>query len=326
VQPADAAPRASTVRRFIAAAPVAGAANVAGAALVIAVAAIVAGCGHATLLQTGAAPHPVTAVQHAGPPATATAYARRLLARLRLPGHAHRLPWPARPLRSLTPTLPSVQHDVTDLHVLYRIGRPAGEIDGYLAAHIPAGMRAGDGGHSGTAATTTYYFVDYIPAAPPGWVYQATLATAVVPRRGGGSLVRVDAQVAWYPPRSAAEHIVASRYRAVTATAPTSWSGPPRPVTRTFTAPGVVARLAALVNGWPAQPNIVQYCPAISAASTLFRLVFVPASSRWPTITINSDGCLSSGVGVGGHGQPVLDDGGRLDTAIDRLLGLPVRR
>jgi hypothetical protein len=320
VQPADAAPRPSTVSRFIAAAPAA------GAAPVIAATVIVAGCGPASRPETGASPHPVTAVLSADPRAKATSYGRQLLARLRLPGRAHRLPWPTRPLRSLPPTLPSVQHDVTDLHVLYRIGRPAAEIDGYLAAHIPAGMRAGDAGHSGTAVTTTYYFVDYNPAAPPGWVDQATLATAVVPRRDGGSLIRVDAQVAWYPPRSAAENIVASRYRAVTATAPTSWSGRPRPVTRTFTAPGVVARLAAMVNGWPAQPDIVQYCPAISAASTLFRLIFVPASSRWPAIRINSDGCLSSTVQVGGHSQPVLADDGRLDTAIDRILGQPVRR
>lgn len=293
--------------------------------MVIAMAAIVAGCGTVPAPGTGHR-HVVTAGHRGSQRAEAEAYGRRMLARLRLPGHADRLPWPARPVRSLQPMLPANLHNVTDLHALYRVSLAPAAVHAYLVAHTPAGMRAGDASQSGRAGTITDYDVDYNPAEPPAWIYDATLATAVVPAPGSGSLLRVDAQVAWYPPRSAAEHIAASRYRAVTATAPTRWNGPPRPVTRTFTARAVVARLAALVNGWPAQPDIVLNCPAITAASTLYRLVFVPASSRWPTITVKSDGCLSSGVQVDGHGQPALDDRGGLVTTIDRLLGLPGRR
>jgi len=293
--------------------------------MVLAMAAILAGCGTATAPGTGAR-HVVTAVRPGGPRAKADAYARGLLARLRLPGHAHRVPWPVRPLRSLRPMLPAELRDVADLHVLYRLGWAPAAVNGYLVAHTPAGLRAGDAGQSRRAATTTGYYVGYNPAELPAGVFNATLATAVVPASGGGSLVRVDAQVAWYPPRSAAEHVVASRYRAITATVPTRWTGPPRPVTRTFTAPAVVARLAVLVNGWPAMPDIVMNCPEITASSTLYRLVFVPALPRWPTITIASDGCLSTGVMVGRHGQPALDDRGRLVTTLDRLLGLPVPR
>jgi hypothetical protein len=292
--------------------------------MVVAMAAVVVSCGTATGPGTGTR-HTLTAVHHHGPRAKADAYARRLLARLRLPGHAHRLPWPARPLRSLRPMLPVDLHDVTDLHALYHLTLAPAAVNAYLVAHTPAGMRAGDVGQSGQAGTITGYDVDYHPAVRPAWLYDATLASAIVSAPGGGSLVRVDAQVAWYPPRSAAEHIVATRYRAVTTTAPTHWSGPPRPVTRTFTAPAVVARLAALVNGWPAMPDTVINCPAITAASTLYRLVFVPASPRWPTISITSTGCLSVVVRVGGRGQPALDDGGELVTTIDRLLGLPGR-
>jgi hypothetical protein len=291
--------------------------------MVIAMAAIVAGCGTATAPVTGAR-HVVTALHPGGPRAKADAYARKLLARLQLPGHARRLPWPARLPGSLHPMLPADLHDVTDLHVLYRLGSAPAAVDRYLVAHVPAGLRAGDSGQSGGGGITTGYYVGYNPAALPAGFYQVTLATAVVRAAGGGSLVRVDAQVAWYPPRSAAEQVVASRYRAVTATAPTRLTGPPRPVTRTFTSPAVVARLAALVNGWPAMPDIVLNCPAIRVSSLMYRLVFVPASSRWPVISIASDGCLSSGVKAGGHGQPALDDGGRLVTTLDRLLGLPV--
>lgn len=293
--------------------------------MVVAMAAVVAGCGTATAPGTGTR-HVVTVQNRGGPRAKADAYARQLLARLRLPGHAHRLPWPARPLRPLRPLLPAGLREVTDRHVLYRLNQPAAAVNRYLAAHTPAGMRAGDAGHSGTVSTTTAYFVDYNPAVLPAWIFEATLATAVVHATGGRSLVRVDAQVAWYPPRSAAEHVVASRYRAVTATAPTHWTGAPRPVSRTFSAPAVVAGLAALVNGWPAMPDIVINCPAITAASTLYRLMFVPASPRWPTISIASDGCLSTGVKVGGRSQPALDDRGRLVIALRRLLGLPAPR
>ena len=291
--------------------------------MVMAMAAILAGCGTAHAPGPGAR-HVVAAVHRGGPRAKADAYARRLLARLRLPGHAHRLPWPARLPGSLRPMLPADLHDVTDLHVLYRLGSAPAVVDRYLVAHVPAGMRAGDSGQSGSGGITTGYYVGYNPAALPAWLYQATLATTVVHRPGRGSLVRVDAQVAWYPRRSAAEHVDPSRYRAVTATAPTRLTGPPRTLTRTFTSPAVVARLAALVNGWPAMPDIVLNCPAIRTSSLLYRLVFVPASSRWPAISITSDGCLSSGVKAGGHGQPALDDGGKLVTTLDRLLGLPV--
>jgi hypothetical protein len=150
-------------------------------------------------------------------------------------------------------------------------------------------------------------------------MYTATLATVVVPAQGGGSLLRVDAQVAWYPPRSKAEHIDPRRYRAVIVIRP-GLKPNSRPWARTFTAPAVVAKLAAVFNALPAEPDVTMNCPEIGP-STTYQVIFVPAKRQWPRIVAGTTGCSMDTISVNGHRQPALYDVGSLLAELSRLLG-----
>ncbi len=252
------------------------------------------------------------------------AYARRLLAELRLPAGVRRMAWPARQPRLLEPSLAAMASDVVDVRELYRVGQPMSAVAGFLCGHVPTGLRPGSGGQAGRNGRTTGEYVSEAPRSLPPGIYLARLAAAVIPANGGGSLLRVDAQVAWYPRRTAAEHIDPAGYRSVMLTVPPAFSGPPRhALTRTFTSRAVVARLAALLNGMPAMPGVVMSCPAIPASP--YRITFDPAATRWPRMVFSPTGCFSAGVSVGGTEQPALTTSGGLIAAMDRLLGLPVR-
>lgn len=67
------------------------------------------------------------------------------------------------------------------------------------------------------------------------------LGTAAVSSAGGDTLIRADASVSWFPPRSVAEQLTAARFRSVTVTA-TEMFPRPRALTRTVTSPVVIGR------------------------------------------------------------------------------------
>ena len=100
---------------------------------------------------------------------------------------------------------------------------------------------------------------------PPG-INGAELDTAVVPAAGGGSLLRADAAVIWYPARSAAEQVDPARYRAAVVSV-TLFNPRQHTVRRTITSGGVIAGLAALVDGLYAAPYQPPNCPAIWPAT-----------------------------------------------------------
>jgi hypothetical protein len=76
-------------------------------------------------------------------------------------------------------------------------------------------MQQGEAG-SGTGSGTD---LNYVPGQLRAGIFSAELAT-VVTSGGSETLVAVTAQVAWYAPRTATEHIHADWYRSVTITGP----------------------------------------------------------------------------------------------------------
>jgi hypothetical protein len=91
----------------------------------------------------------------------------------------------------------------------------------------------------------------------------ADLVVKVASAGGGQAGIRVDAQVAWQPPRPATEAVPATATVVTLAEQPSPLRGsqrPPAPVT--ITAPAVVRRLVALVNGLPLATNAGLPCPA----------------------------------------------------------------
>jgi len=288
----------------------------------VAIIVLAAGCG--TISAPGGARAVWVTGSHRGihgVPERAQAYARRLLARLPVPAGARRAPWPAREVRGLRPMLPVQLEDVVDVQVLYRVKARMDSVDQFLAEHMPSGMGPGEGGRAGQSGVTRTEYVNYVPKTLPRGIAAAELATTIEPARGG-SLVRADVQVTWYPRRSSAEYLRAARYRSVTITVSPPAGGLLRPVTRRFTSRSVIARLAELLNSLPAIVPFSGSCLAISPST----LVFAPRAGHSARVLVALTGCTGDTVRVGGRAQPALDDSHNpVLTVVLRLLGLHAR-
>ncbi len=140
----------------------------------------------------------------------------------------------------------------------------------------------------------------------------STVAMAVA----DGTLIRADAIVSWFPPRSAAEYLTAAGFRSVTVTA-TETILRPRTVTRTFTSAAVIGPLTALLNRLPAAPDQDVAAMKCVVAPTTYRLVFTPG------VVVEADGCGDSdAITVNGRPQPRLWDQGAVMAAARQLLDL----
>ena len=134
----------------------------------------------------------------------------------------------------------------------------------------------------------------------------------------GHTWIRVDLQVIWYPRRSAAEHLIASRFRSVTASVYRD-NQKPHHVSRTFRQRAIIDKLTKLLNSAPANPGSrFESCPEID---TSYTLRFQPVG-RQAKVLVSPDGCLSIDIKVGEHWQPALVDSGNIEAIILHLLHL----
>jgi hypothetical protein len=299
---------------------------------VLALTAMLAGCGTVASSRTAASSRPAAmktgsetasknataaAVQApAGSRAEALTLAGQLLSRLPGPGGARAAqpsPVPA-PLR--VSSAGEASPYAVDLHRFVLVREPAATVHAFLLGHVPAGMLwYGAGLAPGTTNTVTALWVAYRPRSLAAGLAEAELGTAAIPV-AGGTLIRADASVSWFPPRSAAEYLTAAGFRSVTVTA-TETILRPRTVTRTFTSPAVIGRLAALLNRLPATPDPDVAAMKCLGAATDYRLAFTPG------VVVETDGCGGSdAVTVNGQQQPRLWDQGALMAAARQLLDL----
>jgi hypothetical protein len=294
-------------------------------AVILAAGVLAAGCGSVPAPVSGtAAPggRAAAAVRAeypaAGSRSQALVLARQLLWRLGLPPGAHRtrLPLP-QGLRRTGGY--AVTGAVADIHRLFRLPQPVRVARSFLLAHWPAGMPVSGysavSGHTVMAAQDVSFGLRSLPAG----IDDAQLVATLVPGRRAGSLLRVDAQVIWFPPRSRAEYLDPPAYRGVTVTV--QLLNPRiRTVTRTFTSRVVISRLAGLFDGLHGAPYRQWSCPGID---TTDRLEFVPARPGGHAVVVSPSQCLNVSVASGGRVQPDLwDPDDKLAAAADRLLGL----
>jgi hypothetical protein len=291
---------------------------------VLALTAMLAGCGTAaarpaaqTTGTAAAARATVGSRAPVGSRAAALTLARQMLSRLVVPAGSRAAdPSPVpRPLS--VSSAGGVSPYTVDLHRFVLVREPAAAVQSFLLAHVPAGMRwFGTGLAPGTTNTVTVTWVGYQPRSLASGLAYAELGTAALPSAGGVTLIRADASVSWFPPRSAAEQLTAASFRSVTVTATTVF---PRPgtVTRTFTSPAVIGRLVALVNSLPATPNQDVADMSCLAIATVYRLEFARGVVVYP------GGCGDSdAITVNGKEQPRLWDPDVLTAAVRQLLHL----
>jgi hypothetical protein len=284
--------------------------QVAGSIMVMAL----AGCGTATapsatghVAVTG---HWDVIEQRGGAPAATRAeslwLAGRLLDRNVLPSGARRLPHRPLPVWLRQVSHPLGVTSMVDVYRLYTLPVSLPAAAAFLAGHSPAGMTSQGTGSGSVRGAVFEQDVTYVVNKPQRGISSAQLQDTMVSAPHGGSILRTDAQVIWYPLRSAAEYLNVKDYRAVTIdtvlySRSDQFIG--KPVTRTFTARGVIARLARFVNRLPASPagGLVFSCREQGGG----QLTFEPVAGR-PKVVVYDTGCGFDTVFVGGARQPAL--------------------
>jgi hypothetical protein len=285
----------------------------------LALTAMLAGSGCGTAASRPAAQATGTAVTRApvGSRAAALTLARQMLSGLVVPPGspaAHPSPVP----KPLTVSSAGGASSYTvELHRFVLVREPAAAVHSFLPAHVPAGMSwAGVGLAPGTTDTVTVLWVAYRPRSLASGLASAELGTAAMPGAGSDTLIRADASVSWFPPRSAAEQLTAADLRSVTVTAVEVFPRP-RTVTRTVTSPVVIGRLVALIDSLPATPYPDVAGMSCLAIATVYRLEFTPGVIVYP------GGCGGSdAITVNRKEQPRLWDQGVLIAAARQLLHL----
>jgi hypothetical protein len=128
--------------------------------------------------------------------------------------------------------------------------------DAFLTAHAPAGMSQASTGEQGGPAGVAMEEVGYAARPVPAGIYAAQLVLTVAPVGPGGSLVRADAQVIWFPPRTAAEYIDPARYYVLTIAVMVADSRP-HTMHEVVTSQAVITRLAEALNRSQVEPTTI---------------------------------------------------------------------
>lgn len=249
-----------------------------------------------------------------GSPAIARAEARRILARLVLPPGSKRVA-----ARRLPPRVEGIGSDsVVDLHRFFSIPMPMSAAGAFVTRHTPTGFEP-YGRHLGTSGN--YRFINfYLRSAPMGITDDTMLVVTFGPGPHGSTVVRADAEVVWYPSRTAAEYLRADAFGSAAIRA--SFLNPkPRHFEKVITSRHAIGRLAALLNGLRATDNSSGYCPAIDAT---YSVTFIGRAGH-PKVAVGAFGCGDDAVFVNGKEQPNLSDPGELIKALHKLLGLSKR-
>ena len=258
----------------------------------------------------GAGPRVVTSSWANGTKAQAQALARHLLAELSFPPGTK----PAH-VRSLPSLLRDYQGPgagwAGGQEILVAPGNPRSVLE-RLDAHAPFSTPTRYG-----PALPTWSGI-LLPAPEPG-IDAAQVSVGIATYSGTTTLVTAHAYATWLPARTAAEHLEPFSFRAVTVgedrLIPSS-----RQVTRTFTDPAVIVRLAAFVNGLPPAPALTaRSCAAVISRYTLR---FTARDTNGPAVVVSTVECGTDVITVNGKPQPGLwDTHARLAAMARELLG-----
>lgn len=280
------------------------------------------GCGNQTGSGIALAGHAHAASR--SPQARARAFARQMLARQPVPPRAQRLK--GRPPAGLAPamTIGPAKFSI-DLVRLYRVPATRARTLSFIADHRPAGATGFGSGSDQSRHGPVERYVSYLIARTPDGIAEAALVATVLPARTGASAtwLRLDAQVIGAPLRTAAEHVNPASYRAVEISTNQTRPGA-GPVSRTITAPAVIATLARRLNAMHTAGDLISMCAVATSAG--WRLVFEPKSAGAEPITATVTPCNVVAVRAGGRSQPTLADTGDLPALIGRLVQRAVDR
>lgn len=247
------------------------------------------------------------------------ALARLILSRIRLPAGARLLPPAPVPAALRHPALLGGAAAAFDRHTLYALPETMSTVASFLMAHLPRGMSQFSVGTLSGPGGPESQDISYTVRSVPGGVYTAQLAVTIAPRTSGGSVLRADAQVLWYPPRTAAEYIDPARYHVLTITV-RIWGTKPHTIRKVVTSQAAIAQVADVLDTSRALPSTTISCPVPVA---YFRLSFAVTKEGQPGVIVDVSQWPCEGVQIraDGHRQPSLQDATAVVTVVDRLTG-----
>lgn len=295
----------------------------------VAAAVLLAGCGSGTGVRTGT-PASTTRTSGSDPTTTAVhsrtaalALASSLLRRAVLPPGVHPAQAPAASLRSAPSS--SSTPDEAQATRFATTGQSMAATYAYLQAHRPPGSTAGMTGSGSAGGTVTVKFLGDTFGGMPAGVDNAQLLLSVAPLHGGGTGIRVDAQVTWLPTKPAAATVPSGDDVAVvsiTETMPARiWRHEKLPAPRrvTVTDAATVRRLRAAADGLPMSLPGPRSCPA--DVGTRYVVAFARAGAP-PDRTYVAGSCdLVSVTGPSGRTIAILADSTGFDHAYRAVLG-----
>lgn len=165
---------------------------------------------------------------------------------------------------------------------------------------------------------------------------EASVSLAAVAAPSGGSVVRMDAQVVWFPPRPHSSFVPAGVKAATLVFAPVrserrSTMRPGRAIRPplTVTDPVKVGLLAQAVNALHLPTGGAASCAAMPVTPVFVWLIFTGRSSRRPIAVVRASpiGCSGGGfvsLSVRGRLAPELDESDKLIHATHAILGVSI--
>lgn len=159
-----------------------------------------------------------------------------------------------------------------------------------------------------------------LPAPEPG-IDAAQFSVTLVQLSSKTILIVADADAAWLPARTPAEHLDPGAFRSVTISAQ-RWAQT-RVVTRTLTARAGIGTLTAIINSGTPAPTSVVAGLSCAAVDTVYILRFTPRAAGGPSAVVTLGACPHAyGITVNGKQQPSLWDDGKLRMAAAALAGV----
>jgi hypothetical protein len=205
---------------------------------------------------------------------------------------------------------------LVDAHRFYRVaGEQPDTVAQWFQSHVPAGSSLdGTMGGSGDYSGYSYAF-----PSEAGVLEYRQLSVAIVPARGGGAAVRVDAEDIYWVPRPKLERVPAG-VRLIDVSV--QRMNPFSTSYLTVTNGAEVAKVIKLVNALPAAQPGVSSCPADDGPEVTLQLL-ANNDKTVPLATVVADGSGCGGVSFRRFAteEPGLSGGGTLDPQLEKLLG-----
>ncbi len=266
--------------------------------IIVMAALLLAGCGAGPAATPAGSASTAAVLAAGGSRAQALAFAWRLVNELRpplgtRPVHLRKLP---PPLTDPGPVRPGW------VRVEQTLAAPVNPRSAWagLVAHTPLA-------ELGQVAPAEVGMGTNLPAPEPGLDY-AAFSVTLVPLSRMTMLIAAEAEVAWLPVRTRAEHLDPAGFRMVTISAQRVF-GNPRRASGTLTSAAVIARLAAFLNARTPAPGAAVIGWKCVPAPWDISVRFTAWHRDGPGVVATSGGCPGLDViTVNGRRQPLLWD------------------